>query len=99
LDKRRKPIPREIVLADRIQFYRDIEAGKLSLQDAVKKMRAITGLTQPEFAKHRGVSLRVIRELEKGGGNPTVGTINQIAGIFSLEVALRRKPTEESPDR
>lgn len=94
MDKRRKPIPKEVARADRIQFYQDIAAGKLSLQDAVKKMRSISGMTQPEFAKHRGVSVRVIREIEAGAGNPTVKSINQIAGIFALEVAFRHKPAQ-----
>jgi DNA-binding XRE family transcriptional regulator len=96
MDKRRKPLPKELLRADRIQLYQDIEAGKLSLQDALKKMRAISGMTQPEFAKHRGVSLRVIREIEQGVGNPTVSSINKIAEIFSLEVAFRRKSPREA---
>jgi DNA-binding transcriptional regulator YiaG len=94
MDKRRKPLPTEVARAERMQFYQDIEAGTLSLQDAVKKMRSISGMTQPEFAKHRGVSVRVIKELEAGTGNPTVNSLNQIAGIFALEVAFRRKPAE-----
>ncbi|MES2537109.1 MAG: hypothetical protein V4632_14695 [Pseudomonadota bacterium] len=62
MDKRRKPLPGEVARAERIQFYENIGAGTLSLQDAVKKMRSISGMTQPEFAKHRGVSVRVIKE-------------------------------------
>lgn len=94
MDKRRKSVPKEVLRAERIQFYEDIEAGKLSLQDALKKMRSISGMTQPEFAKHRGVSVRVIREIESGAGNPTINSLNQIAQIFALEVAFRRRPVE-----
>lgn len=94
MDKRKKPQPKEQVMAERIQFYADIEAGKLSLQQAAKKMRAISGLTQAEFAAHRQVSLRVIKELESGTGNPTVKTLNQIAKIFALEVTFRRIAAE-----
>jgi DNA-binding XRE family transcriptional regulator len=92
MDKRKKPLTRELAMAERVQFYQEIEAGKLSLQQAVKKMRAISGLTQAEFAAHRQVSLRVIKEIEGGTGNPTVKSLNQIAKIFALEVTFRRIP-------
>ena len=92
MDKRKKPLAKELLMAERLQFYQDIESGKLSLQQAVKKMRAISGLTQAEFAAHRQVSLRVIKEIESGTGNPTVKSLNQIAKIFALEVTFRRTP-------
>jgi DNA-binding XRE family transcriptional regulator len=95
MDKRKKPLPKDLARAERMQFYDDIEAGKLSLQQAVKKMRAISGMTQPEFAQHCEVSVRVIKEIEAGRGNPTVKSLNQIAKIFALEVAFRRTPAEE----
>jgi len=91
MDKRKKPVPKEVSRAVRKQFYEEIAAGTLSLQDAVKKMRAISGLTQPEFAKHRGVNVRLIRDLEAGTANPTLKSLNQIAEIFALEVAFRPK--------
>ena len=92
MDKRKKPLAKELLMAERMQFYQDIESGQLSLQQAVKKMRAISGLTQAEFAAHRQVSLRVIKEIESGTGNPTVKSLNQIAKIFALEVTFRRAP-------
>ena len=94
MDQRKKPIPKEVLRAERIQFYEDVEAGRLSLRDAAKKMRSLSGLTQIEFAQHRGVSLKAIKEIESGAGNPTIKTLNQIAAIFALEVAYRRTPRE-----
>jgi transcriptional regulator with XRE-family HTH domain len=98
MDKRKKHLAKEKTRADRFQLYQDIDDGKLSMQDAVKKMRAVSGLTQPEFAEHRGVSLKVLREIEQGIGNPTVNTLNQIAKIFSLEVTFRRKLSDDLSD-
>ena len=94
MDKRKNPPDKDALRAQRIAFYADIEAGRLSLQEAVKTMRAISGMTQPEFAANRGVSVRVIKEIEAGKGNPTVRSLNQIAKIFALEVAFRRIPPE-----
>lgn len=59
-------------------------------------MRKLSGLTQPEFAEHRKVSVRVIREIERGDGNPTVATLNQIGAIFGLEVAFVRRISRQA---
>jgi len=58
-------------------------------------MRAIAGMTQEEFAQHRGISARVIKALELGQGNPTLATLKRIGELFGLEVAfvpVRREP-------
>jgi DNA-binding XRE family transcriptional regulator len=76
-------------------FYEHIEKGDFTIADAMKAMREMTGLTQAEFAAHRGVSRRVIQDIERGTGNPTVNSLNSIAALFGLQVALvpvRRKP-------
>lgn len=91
MDKRRNPLPKEVAREQRKQFYKELTSGKLTLQESMKKMRAISGLTQPEFAKHRGVNVKLIRALEAGTANPTIKSLNQIADIFGLEVTLREK--------
>lgn len=98
MDKRRKAIDKDAQRARRNAFYEAIAAGELTLQEAVKRMRALSGLTQQEFADHRGVSIKVIKEIERGVGNPTVNTLNQIASIFGLEVSFIRRPAQ-SPSK
>lgn len=88
MDKRRKPVDKEALQQQRAAFYEAVQRGELTLQEAVKRMRALSRLTQQEFADHRGVSIKVIKEIERGIGNPTVNTLNQIASIFGLEVAF-----------
>lgn len=63
-------------------------SAELSLTAGVREMRAIAGMTQDEFARHRGVSARVIKAIELGQGNPTVATMNRIGQFFGLEVAF-----------
>lgn len=91
MDKRRNPLPKEIARDQRKKFYEDVSNGKLTLQETVKQMRSLSCLTQPEFAKHRGVNVKLIRALEAGTANPTIKSLNQIAEIFGLEVTLREK--------
>lgn len=57
-------------------------------------MRQASRLTQPEFAKHRNISVAALRQIETGSGNPTMETLNKIASIFGLEVGFvpKRRP-------
>ena len=91
MDKRKKPVDREFQRQQRNELYDLVGRGALPLREAVKRMRALSGLTQVEFAEHRGVSLKVIKDIERGQANPTVNTLNQIGAIFGLEVSFVRK--------
>ena len=73
----------------RFEFYADIEAGKLSLRDTLRAMRKIAGMTQTEYAKFVGVAPRIIIDLERGVGNPTLSTLEKIGRPFRLKVSLR----------
>jgi transcriptional regulator with XRE-family HTH domain len=53
-------------------------------------MRKISRLSQPEFAAHLGISAKVVKEIERGVGNPTIGSLNRIGQFFGLEVAFVR---------
>lgn len=72
----------------RSAFYERLGQGELTIPEALKAMREMTGLTQAEFAAHRGVSRRVIQDVERGTGNPTVESLNSIAKLFGLKVGF-----------
>ena len=91
MDKRRKQVDEDSERALRAQFFADIDAGKLSLADAVKRMRRISRLTQPEFARHRKISVGALKQIEAGVGNPKIETLNKLAEIFGLEIGFVRK--------
>ncbi len=84
---RRRPDP-EAVRGLRDQFAVDIASGRLDIGQTVKRMREISGLTQEQFAKHRGLSVLTLKRIENGRGNPTVETLERIAGIFGLRVGF-----------
>lgn len=94
MDKRRKRVDPDAERALRAKFYDDIRAGRLSISEAVATMRRISRLTQPEFAKHRGISLGALKQIEAGTSNPKIDTLNQIAAIFGIEVGFI--PTRKS---
>lgn len=87
--RRQKPDP-VAEAALRRQFYDRVLAGTLGVGEAVRQMRRISRLTQPEFARNRGISVQALRQIEAGTGNPTVATLNKIADVFGLEVGFVR---------
>lgn len=52
------------------------------------KARLQNNLTQTELAKKAGVSQVIIARLESGTANPTVETINKVAGVLRKELKL-----------
>lgn len=90
MNSRKKPADKEAARQLRTELYASIDLGELSVQETVKLMRKISRLTQPEFAARVGVSAKVIKEIERGIGNPTSATLNQIGQFFGLEVAFVR---------
>lgn len=101
MTSRKKPIDKDAARQLRTELYEQIDRGEVSLQDAVKRMRKISRLSQPEFAAHLGVSVKVVKEIERGVGNPTVSSLNRIGKFFGLEVAfvrsekLRNRPIQQ----
>ncbi len=97
---KRKPMDKAQVRERRDRLLASAAMAELSLTDGVREMRAISGMTQEEFARHRDVSARVIKALELGQGNPTVATLNRIGQFFGLEVAFvpaKRTQTGDAP--
>lgn len=76
-------------------LFEGVMNNRLTVGEAVRLMQKISRLTQVEFAAHRGVSVRVLKEIIAGTANPTVETLNKIAVIFGMEVGFvaKREPT------
>ncbi|MCS0630737.1 helix-turn-helix domain-containing protein [Telluria mixta] len=85
---KKKPLDKAEARERRNRMLESAAAARLSLTEGVREMRAIAGMTQEEFARHRGVSARVIKAIELGQANPTVATMNRIGQFFGLEVAF-----------
>ena len=89
MDKRiSKPVAPELAAERRQALYRDVASGTITIGQAVHVMRKISRLTQPEFAKHRGISVQALRQIESESGNPTVETLNKVVSIFGLQVGF-----------
>jgi len=76
----------------RRDLYARIDRGDVGIVDAIKTMRKVIDKTQVEYAHLVGVSPRILKEVERGVGNPTLETIRKILRPFRLDVGVRRAP-------
>ena len=52
-------------------------------------MRKISGMSQPVYAERIvGISTRILAEIERDEGNPTVETLNKIGRPFGYSVGF-----------
>lgn len=88
----KRPASKERRAALRDDLYERIARDDISLVEVVKAMRKIAGRSQADYARLVGVSPRILIELERGIGNPTIKTLAKILAPFDLEVGVRRRP-------
>ena len=62
-----------------------------SIIDTLKMRRNRLQVNQESLALLTGVSLRTIKQLESGKGNPTLETIQKLADVLGLEIRLEIK--------
>lgn len=62
--------------------------GALALPDACKAIRLILELSQDEFAMRAGVNRKVVKDLERGHGNPGWESLQRIGRAAGLRVAF-----------
>ena len=66
-----------------------IENNELSLGEAVRRMREISGLSQRAYAERIvGIATRILAEIELDQGNPTAETLNKIGRPFGYAVGF-----------
>lgn len=53
-------------------------------------MRKEYMLTQQQLAELSGVSVRTLRDIEKGSGSPSIGTVVNVAATLGLDVEVRK---------
>ena len=63
----------------------------MNFYSIIKERRSLLGLTQQDLADYTGLSLRIIKSIESGKGNPSMSTITKIADILGLELILKVK--------
>ena len=57
----------------------------------IKERRTILGLTQQDLSDYTGLSVRFIKSVEAGKGNPSIQSLAKIAEVLGLEIMLKVK--------
>jgi len=65
-----------------------LERGSFALPEASRVIRALEGRSQQEFAEQLGMSVKVIKSIESGIGNPSYDALARIAAAADLRVAF-----------
>lgn len=63
----------------------------LDLIQMIKARREMLRVTQKDLADLSGVSLRTLKQIESGKGNPTLVSLEKLADVLGLEVCLKLK--------
>ncbi len=88
----RKKRTAEEIRKEKETLYADIDAGILTIGQATRRMRKIVGMTQTEYAeKVLKIYPRVLMEIERDKGNPTLETLQKLATPFGLVVRFAKK--------
>jgi len=63
------------------------------LVKVLKDRREALKVNQEYLAELSGVSLRTLKAIESGKGNPTLDTLNKLAEVLGMELKLEVKKT------
>ncbi|MBB5577192.1 MULTISPECIES: helix-turn-helix domain-containing protein [Rhizobium] len=87
---------KEEISAGRAILRERAAAGELIFPAAVAEIRRSFGLTQAQFASITGITKRQVLEIETGKANPTVETLERIAGLFGFTLGFVPKVNSAS---
>lgn len=65
-----------------------LRSGAMPIRDACQAIRMLKGLSQEAFAHSIGVSVRVVKDIEAGGSNPKLSSLQRMAEAAKLKVVI-----------
>lgn len=57
----------------------------------IKERRVLLGLTQQDLSDYTGLSVRFIKSIEAGKGNPSIETLSKMTEVLGLEIVIKVK--------
>ena len=65
----------------------------MNISAILKERRIALKITQRELSEISGVSIATIKDIERGKGNPSLKTLEQIGIVLGLEICMKIKGT------
>ena len=65
----------------------------MSLTEVIKSRRKALDISQQDLAEMAGIGLATIKDIERGKGNPSIGTVSKIMGVLGMEIEYKVRQT------
>ena len=65
----------------------------MSLAEVIKSRRKTLNISQHDLAEMAGIGLATIKNVERGKGNPSIGTVSKIMGVLGMEIEYKVRQT------
>ena len=65
----------------------------MDLAEVIKERRKTLAITQPDLAEMAGIGLATIKDIERGKGNPSIGTVSKIMAVLGMEIEFKVRQT------
>lgn len=61
----------------------------MELSDVIKSRRKTLAISQQDLAEMAGIGLATIKDIERGKGNPSMGTVSKIMEVLGMEIEFK----------
>lgn len=65
----------------------------MNLTEVIKKRRKTLNISQRDLAEMAGIGLATIKDIERGKGNPSMGTVSRIMEVLGMEIEYKVRQT------
>ena len=63
----------------------------MDISKRISERRKALGITQTELAEMAGVGIATVKDIERGKGNPSLKTLEQLCTVLGFEIELKIK--------
>ncbi len=65
----------------------------MGLAKVIKSRRKTLEISQHDLAEMAGIGLATIKNIERGKGNPSIGTVSKIMEVLGMEIEYKVRQT------
>ena len=65
----------------------------MTLPEVIKSRRKTLAITQQDLAEMAGIGLATIKDIERGKGNPSLGTVSKIMEVLGMVIEYKVRHT------
>ena len=66
----------------------------IDIPKIISERRKALGITQTELVEMAGIGIATVKDIERGKGNPSLKTLQQLCVVLGFEIELKIKKVE-----